>query len=421
RRAERATRSASTSDDDLDLSPAEDLPPRRAGTRARGLDRGHGRSRRVSSIDEDDEDGGGEYKYDPSTATSRNESTEVVLENGRVGRPYAPHASSPRPIDESPEPRSPRNGHNGYRNSKDGKRIVLALGDPGSGYHGAGSFGSNADDSAQTPPRHLAQRHNQQSWPAQSQLAHASMQLPPQPPLSTSPASYGDRSHAQSAKRPTIRIKPFANTTPSPVIGRGTLPQHLPAGLRSYSGGLGAVHGTYDAASTTPVATRLPDEQERWLKESHEMLQKQASLLQQLQEAVRELAAQPSQKAQNAMSTISSLNGTPKLATAAELMLPRPSDSPPGSAAVDVATGELSVEAELDLFKGHVMYLLKRVDMPNILSKQLSPNEETAADGRNQAFTDLVADLRRLGAMTKNNVRDYVEVFVRSLEKTERG
>ncbi|KAJ2801682.1 hypothetical protein H4R21_002704 [Coemansia helicoidea] len=227
-----------------------------------------------------------------------------------------------------------------------------------------------------------------------------------------------------------------------------------------------------------------PSEQELWLRESREMLHAQATQLHQLQEIVRELVSQSGQRTNPALAINGSLSAlmsegssplqqpTPQFAHHngyvfggappphyQQRAAPQPGQNygypVPTSAPVDIqlsrygprhrAADEPSprtplppitpgrresehsaeeprtgMDAELDKVKSHVMYLMKRVDMPRILLEQLTPTEEEGSTGRGRAFTALVADLKRLGALSRNNVKDYLEVFVRSLETAER-
>ncbi|KAJ2476308.1 hypothetical protein IWW56_004997 [Coemansia sp. RSA 2131] len=265
---------------------------------------------------------------------------------------------------------------------------------------------------------------------------------------------------------------------------------------RSYGVNAAGAAGVYDHSPQSPVPARLSLEQDRILKESHEMLQKQADSLKAIQEAIKELSAHPTRQAQNAMSTISSLSAlisgnntqtTPPIAqqngaafqskqtpsTVGSLGAisssvltaesPQPSTSSPAVAAavqlpklahgaqqlhrygpVSVQPGLLiqpglsaqtlqqstaeakstaepkrDSDAEMDELKDNVIFLLKRVNMPQILLNMLTTKADGGSESRGQAFTTLVTDLKRLGALSKDNLQDYLRVFVRNLENSD--
>ncbi|KAJ2568971.1 hypothetical protein IW140_003477 [Coemansia sp. RSA 1813] len=361
-----------------------------------------------------------------------------------------------------------------------------------------------------------------------------------------------------SARRPTIRVKPFAGSYGAAAnAARGSAQYPLSAGSR-LSGGPGISSSTAEPLSSVSATPRLSEEQEAWIKESHNMLQKQNTVLSEIQNMLKEMNAQPTREAKKAMSTISSLsalvnsasaqasstlavangagsqaasskppspdmsrtsgssNGTPALpqqdpssssqfpkpalsinqlyskseastslasASPASLQLPKPltaSSSPPEgnsknksngraekdtllhtrSEAAEPVTGlGLSIDgtdkarqqqaveesttssklsetqAELDELKANVMYLIKRVNLAQILLDMLSPprqdgsfpssssvaadSDGRAADGNSSAFTMLVEDLKQLGTLSKDNLHEYMKVFVRNLEATE--
>ncbi|KAJ2715417.1 hypothetical protein H4R19_001215, partial [Coemansia spiralis] len=77
--------------------------------------------------------------------------------------------------------------------------------------------------------------------------------------------------------------------------------------------------------------------------------------------------------------------------------------------------------AELDEVKSQFVYLMKRVDMARILQEQLAPTDAANSAVRGRAFNTLVTDLQRLGGLSRDNVKDYLGAFVRSLEAAERG
>ncbi|KAJ2520347.1 hypothetical protein H4217_002113 [Coemansia sp. RSA 1939] len=115
-----------------------------------------------------------------------------------------------------------------------------------------------------------------------------------------------------SARRPTIRVRPFTGSYPSVISNvRGSAYYPLSAGSRT-SGGINGYGGmsttTAEPPSTASNTARLSEEQETWIKESHSMLRKQNSILGEIQRALKDMNSQPTRDARKAMSTISSLS-----------------------------------------------------------------------------------------------------------------
>ncbi|KAJ2845232.1 hypothetical protein GGI22_006622 [Coemansia erecta] len=85
----------------------------------------------------------------------------------------------------------------------------------------------------------------------------------------------------------------------------------------------------------------------------------------------------------------------------------------------------IETQAELDELKTNVMYLIKRVNIAQILLGMLKPPRQDSSaapadgEGNGAAFTALVEDLKQLGTMSKDNLHEYMRVFVRNLEATD--
>ncbi|KAJ2557580.1 hypothetical protein EV175_001263, partial [Coemansia sp. RSA 1933] len=356
----------------------------------------------------------------------------------------------------------------------------------------------------------------------------------------------------QSAKRPVIRIRPFSGTYGAASSSAQGIPYYPLSAGSHVSGFMGTSGSTAEPASTPSATPRILEEQAMWIKESHNMLQQQTTMMAEIQKMLKEMNAQPTREAKKAMSTISSLSalvsstnahassmlsaangasgqgtspkeessdmekasgsshGTPALPpqdTGSSLQFPRPAlsisqlynkngggsvaESPPDVLALP-ASGTSSVikqvptnmtasstpqqssnsngtsssgvsekgessqtprtetsmaaataaglglsidgssrklmetQAELDELKTNVIYLIKRVNIAQILLGMLTPPRQdngsgggTDSEGNGTAFTMLVEDLKQLGTMSKDNLHEYMKAFVRNLEATE--
>ncbi|KAJ2560231.1 hypothetical protein GGH12_005000 [Coemansia sp. RSA 1822] len=477
-------------DDESDLSQDEGAAPLSATRRTRG--RGRGRPRYIESTDEN-EDTTDRYTNGSMSMSARTESSEMVVANGQVPMLRGVHTTSPS-IMHGNSPHTAMSSldnlamaaHNTLYDNSNGngprdRRITLTFNGQ-QGYRG-GSANAAIDDSSPISPAYLNQhRHSLNSMSP----SH------PQPVM----YNYNDQSRMPPPRRPSIRVRPFAHPSNPPVVPRGSIPHAQMPSPRSYGVNAAGAAGVYDHSPQSPAPARLSPEQDRILKESHEMLQKQADSLKAIQEAIKELSAHPTRQAQNAMSTISSLSAlisgnntqtTPPIAqqngaafqskqtpsTVGSLGAisssvltaesPQPSTSSPAVAAavqlpkpahgaqqlhrygpISVQSGlliqpDLSAltsqqstaeakstaepkrdsDAEMDELKDNVIFLLKRVNMPQILLNMLTTKADGGSESRGQAFTTLVADLKRLGALSKDNLQDYLRVFVRNLENSD--
>ncbi|KAJ1799495.1 hypothetical protein LPJ59_001788 [Coemansia sp. RSA 2399] len=378
---------------------------------------------------------------------------------------------------------------------------------------------SGDGDRRQYYPQNQQSPHQYQQLPHQNQQQqhHYQHQLSPQPQQQ----QQEQPQQPPSAKRPTIRIKPFAGAATS--AARDSIQYPLSAGSL-VSGGTGMSASTTDPVSSASATPKLSEEQETWIKESHSMLQHQNTMLSEIQRMMKEMNAHPTREAKKAMSTISSLsalvssaqppsvfaaaNGaeiqaasskapSPDMATApgssndTPVLPQQDTSSPPqfpkpalsvnqlysksgASSAKEVrvaGSSEMSsslasaspaniqlpknamasstpqhsnsnglaerdsllqtdrasrklveTQTELDELKANVMYLIKRVNIAQILLGMLKPpRQDSSADGEGNgtAFTALVEDLKQLGTMSKDNLHEYMKVFVRNLEATE--
>ncbi|KAJ1963187.1 hypothetical protein GGI12_002202 [Dipsacomyces acuminosporus] len=87
-----------------------------------------------------------------------------------------------------------------------------------------------------------------------------------------------------------------------------------------------------------------------------------------------------------------------------------------------------SAQAELDELKANVLSLIKLVNMPSVLagvfSAKAGPSTDSSSAGssggkRVSSIKTLVADLKQLGALSRDNVADYVKTIIRNLEDSE--
>ncbi|KAI8325105.1 hypothetical protein GQ54DRAFT_337608 [Martensiomyces pterosporus] len=89
-----------------------------------------------------------------------------------------------------------------------------------------------------------------------------------------------------------------------------------------------------------------------------------------------------------------------------------------------------SAQAELDELKANVLSLIKLVNMPEVLKNMFAKRDESKADANGDSrgsnggkkpssIKTLIADLKQLGALSRENVCEYVKVFVRNLEAGE--
>ncbi|KAJ2221802.1 hypothetical protein EV180_004530 [Coemansia sp. RSA 518] len=479
-------------DDESELSQNEAATPLPATRR-----RGRGRPRYIDSTDENEETTD-RYTNGSMSMSARTESSEMVVANGQVPMLRGVHTTSPG-IMHNNRPHAAMSSldnlamaaHNTLYDNSNGngsrdRRITLTFNGQ-QGYRG-GSANAAINDNGPISPAYLNQhRHSLNSMSP----SH------PQPVM----YNYNDQSRMPPPKRPSIRVRPFAHPSNPPVMSRGSIPHAQMPSPRSYGVDAAGSAGIYDHSPQSPVPARLSPEQDRILKESHDMLQKQADSLKAIQDAIKELSAHPTRQAQNAMSTISSLSAlisgnnaqtTPPMAqqngaafqfkqtpstvgslgavsssilttelprastsspvvapaVAAAVQLPKPalgaqqlhrygpisvqpglliqpglsaqtSQQQPTGDAKSTADPKRDSDAEMDELKDNVIFLLKRVNMPQILLNMLTTKAEGGSEGRGQAFTALVADLKRLGALSKGNLQDYLRVFVRNLENSD--
>ncbi|KAJ2822961.1 hypothetical protein IWW50_003991, partial [Coemansia erecta] len=453
-------------DDESDLSLGENAAQPQPAKRARG----RGRPRYIESTDDND-DSTDVYTNGTISMSARTDSSEVLLASGLVPARQVMKTTSPDRMTGPGEHTAlnslanaalgtPYGSYNGNRQRD--KRITLTFNDQ---HASRNSSMHSAEGGHPISPAYLNQyRHSLNSASQGSiQSGYAN------PPM----YNYGDQTRMPPPKRPSIRIKPFANTGSLPGMPQGSSPHAPVYSPRINSITPAAAAGAYDSLPHSPVSARLSADQDRILRESHDMLRKQADAMKALQDAVNELSAQPVQQAQNAMSTISSLSAlisggnaqaTPPMAqrngavfrspstvgsssavsssnlSAASLpppsvQLPRPalslqqlhrngaggpqqSHSVQGSPNPSAPVGP-NLEAEMEELKSNMLFLLKRVNMPRILVDMMTPKGEGGGEGRSPAFTTLVSDLKQLGMLSKSNLQDYLRVFVRSLEGSE--
>ncbi|KAJ2879432.1 hypothetical protein FB639_003087, partial [Coemansia asiatica] len=351
------------------------------------------------------------------------------------------------------------------------------------------------------------------------------------------------QSPVPQGKRPLIRVRPFAigSGSGTPQSGTGGINYPLSAGTK-FGPSLFALETSQKAAAAAVV--KLSQEQERQIKESHEMLSRQNELLESMNKMLKDLysgTSKQTQETQQALSKISSLsalvsnsqsngaagslnengiankNGTvvalpnsnsTRLAkqlslgaaasttsmeiagtvpqrhfsTAAELQLPRSSEPSPklnadarsaqtrgllvempsfGGLASRVSEGsalsnakpylepntsesqqkqEQQKQQEMDEMKDNIIYLIKAVNMPQILDDMLSPKAEStspasasgskssaeAATPTSEPKTSyhqlkaMLADLRQIGVISKDNVHEHLKMLANSI-KTARN
>ncbi|KAJ2367545.1 hypothetical protein H4S01_002100 [Coemansia sp. RSA 2610] len=478
-------------DDEAELSHGEAPAKQSAVANTRG--RGRGRLRYIESTDENEETSD-IYTNGSMSLSARTDSSEMILANGRVDMPRPMHTASPDMMDDREHTAlnslanaalgTPHGSANGY-GPRETRRITLTFGG-----QPASRSGSTIAAGSPISPAYLNQHRN-------------SLNSIPSGQPQQGGYAYGYQNSMRPPKRPSIHIRPFSGSGGSAAHFRGSIPppQQMPS-PRHFAASPAAAAGAYDSIPHSPVSARLSVEQEKLLKDSHDMLQKQSEVLQAIQDAVKELSAHPSRQAQTAMSKISSLSAlisgsssssaqtTPSmthhggatfqsrptpgpstsnnsasanmssrpltLTEVAAAQLPKPalsfgqlyrngaSEKQPAGAQQSralpaapslpsqiggfksTATREASfTEAEIDELKANMIFLLKRVNIPQILLNMLTPKSEggsgSGGEGRGQAFTALVADLKRLGGLSKDNLQDYLRAFVRSLESPERS
>ncbi|KAJ2451235.1 hypothetical protein EV183_003739 [Coemansia sp. RSA 2336] len=490
----RAERELDIVEDDLheDSLDEDEVVSRPLNRRGRG--RGRGRVRYIESTDDNEETSD---LYTNGSMSARTTSSDIVVANGHVRLPPIMRTESPSAIS-GPGHRTAHSLDNlanaalGRPNDRahvggyhENKRVTLTFGgQPGSRVNSIGV----ANDHYGSPmsPAYLNQHRSSLGY------------IPTESP-STGVYGYSDQQRMPPPKRPTIRIKPFGSNNGSPVLSRGQASHAPPANSRNYMPSPTFNASAGDNASFVPATAKLSAEQDKILRESHSMLQKQADMLSTIQEAIGELAANPSRQTQNAMSTINSLSAlisgnnaqgnssnappgtsayssrpTAASATSSPMMqMPKPAmsvnqlyrngagsadrftsnepayrypnaesmySSKPGASQPpsfatrsampslqQVAEAQSSagrtgrgVEAEMDELKTNIIYLLKQVNMPQILLDMLTPQSDGPAS-TSPAFTSLVSDLKRLGMLSKDNLQEYLRVFVRNLEGTERS
>ncbi|KAJ2852459.1 hypothetical protein IWW36_000346 [Coemansia brasiliensis] len=464
----------------------------------RGRGRGRGRVRYIESTDDNEETSD---LYTNGSMSARTASSDIVVANGHVKTPHTLRTMSPEAADDAEH----RTAH-----SLD-NLANAALGRPNDNAHGSG-YNENKrvtlTFSGQPGYHHntigmVNDRYGSPMSPAYLNQHRNSLGYIPSGSQSTGAYGYSDQQRMPPPKRPTIRIKPFGSNNGSPVLSRGQISHPSSANARNYVPSPTSNTGISDNVSFLPASAKLSAEQDRILRESHDMLQKQADVLCTIQEAISELSAHPSRQAQNAMSTISSLSALisgnnaqgnssnpphssmayssrPTTATTAAhsttspsmAQLPKPAMSisqlyhngagstdrpisnestyrypnadgmysskpgttqPPPSFATRSAMPSLQqvaeaqssagrtgrgIEAEMDELKTNMIYLLKRVNMPQILLDMLTSQSEGNTNN-SPAFTSLVSDLKRLGVLSKDNLQEYLRVFVRNLEGSE--
>ncbi|KAJ2675990.1 hypothetical protein GGI25_003724 [Coemansia spiralis] len=278
----------------------------RGRARARGSGRGPGRPRRIMPTD-DFEDASGHNASRINSLSSNGDEYDMVIDNGHVDAKYiSNHSTSDHgaaiPRDRISTPLEnlasladmALNEHSGGRASLAGQRKASFAYNGQSGSYGQsyrGDEGRNPRTSGSPLLRnddHAPIRRS--TTPLLPSLAHPPPQL---------------------TKRPTIRIKPFANPSNTPLNSVRGLPHHpLSAGSHAYVGssGIGISPSTAEPITTASISPRPFGEQETWIKESHIMLQKQNSMLSEIREMLKSLNSQPELEAKKAMSTISSLS-----------------------------------------------------------------------------------------------------------------
>ncbi|KAJ2889569.1 hypothetical protein IWW38_004626, partial [Coemansia aciculifera] len=125
----------------------------------------------------------------------------------------------------------------------------------------------------------------------------------PTVPLSTSSEQLSSHS-ALAAKRPSIRIKPFSESSSMSPISAAYA--HMAA-----SRGHGPLTPSADSYSRPTPASGLSAEQEAMLRESHSMLQKQNDMLGSLSDAIKGLRMQGDMGAINSLSSLVSRGTAP--------------------------------------------------------------------------------------------------------------
>ncbi|KAJ2648386.1 hypothetical protein IWW40_003921 [Coemansia sp. RSA 1250] len=461
----------------------------------RGRGRGRGRVRYIESTDDNEETSD---LYTNGSMSARTTSSDIVVANGHVNLPPIMRATSPDAVSGT-----------GHRTVHSLDNLAnAALGRPNDNAHGSGyhenkrvtlTFGGQSGSRINSIGV-ASDRYGSPMSPAYLNQHRNSLGYIPSESLSTGAYGYSDQQRMPPPKRPTIRIKPFGSNNGSPVLSRGQMPHPSPANNRNYIPSPTFNAGATDNAPFLPATAKLSAEQDKILRESHSMLQKQADMLSTIQEAISELSAHPSRQTQNAMSTINNLsalisgnnaqgNGSnapqsssayssrsvaaPSATSPPMMQMPKPAMSisqlyrngagstdrfisneptyrypnaegmysskpgatqPPSFATrsampslQQVAEAQSSagrtgrgIEAEMDELKTNMIYLLKRVDMPQILLDMLTSGSGGTASN-SLAFTSLVSDLKRLGVLSKDNLHEYLRVFVRNLEDSERS
>lgn len=268
----------------------------------------------------------------------------------------------------------------------------------------------------------------------QPQVAPANSAQTQTQPLVLSTASDQTQHTAPGlAKIHTIRIKPF---TPgmSPTIGSNL------------------------------SSTLLSEDQATLLKESHGMLENQSTVLRSIQNMVKQMSVSSSKRPQqssgvrsgnmdlgsshapppmteppnviNSPQQLQALNSTFGINIPGSTIHQQQQSGVLSSSEMDSLTMQsqltaAAATAELEEMKANIVYLLKKVNMPQILLNSLMPQFEGQSNSggssserrgllqRNKAFKDLVDKLKKIGSFSKDNVHEYIKVFVRGLEMAD--
>lgn len=262
----------------------------------------------------------------------------------------------------------------------------------------------------------------------QSQVAPAATVPTQQPQVApeTSAQTQTPTQHTDPglAKRDTIRIKPFTPGMP-PTIGSNL------------------------------SSTLLSEDQATLLKESHGMLENQSTVLRSIQNMVKKMSVcsnrlpqQPSGYLHRPASASEVRSGNMDLGSphAPPPMTESPnvvnspqqlqqsgvlSSSEMDSLTMQSQLAAAAATAELEEMKANIVYLLKKVNMPQILLNNLmsrfegQPNSEGSSSDRrgllqrNKAFKGLVDELKKIGSFSKDNVHEHIKIFVRGLEMAD--
>ncbi|KAJ2777444.1 hypothetical protein GGI15_004502 [Coemansia interrupta] len=183
----------------------------------------------------------------------------------------------------------------------------------------------------------------------------------------------------------------------------------------------------------------MPEEQVAMMKETHEMMKAQSDMLKSVHSMIKDLVNSPSRQAQQALSTIGNLSAAVSNGVNGDSATANGSGSGSvvnaGSSGANGAANPSLDGDELEEMKENMIYLIKAVNIPQVLSGMISTNGDHALSSSSSGsgpisptsstsdskrlppqLKTMLADLRRFGALSKDNVHEYLKVLVSSMK-----